>query len=1104
VSWAVPSFVLSSQYKSVMSSTPGIINVHSLIDGPANISSCSTSPSGLPSCNLRSAWALCLHLISGLLSCPSPHSSCEVVLPSGSTSTLELQYGGSLTFSGNSSGCDVTLSITSSSQSIQATIRGDGSQTGLLSIKSYNSTLISLRLVGLRIINFNTAVNAPVSLILLGLNMVTFDHVTLLSNGALTALSPLLEIDQTNSVIFNNLLAEHNLCSIISISQTIEVIFTRCVFNNNMLSLQDNLLQIYSATNLVMTDTTVSNTSIGQILYFKGIESIDVTRCNFTNNHGQREGVVFTKVTESAITDSTFSKNTYDRTGYVLDFYMVLRSVITRSSFTENAALHSPLLIGCDVTHQYNCTASFTNSTFVRNSGHYGSVYLQYTISSFRGCTFHLNNATYYGIISTYYCTVTVDDCSFSSNSALLYGGAIYLYFGINSSISRSTFTNNSAVTGSGGAMLAYAVTNFSIVDCHFSHNYAGVNGGCIDIGGQSFGITVDRSILSRNTAQVHGGGIYFSTSIVNINIARSNFSGNAALEGSGGAVYFKATCSKISIGGLRPLALSFATASYAGKLYDSSSYNTGFVDMPEVSGYYITLEKATPGIYIFDRGGLVYSGDSYINAGPGIGGNSPFYVSGHFLKYTIYESASRFFFTAYPVLTEGHNTVFSGNKASLSGGAVYFGDSNTEVLVMPETLFTGNVARGKRSSGGAVFMEISNSVIHILNSTFVDNSAVMGGAISLSQSNYPMSLYHCKFSRNSAVLSGGAVYLGDGNGFGFFQVLTIKAIRFLDAVFINNTAGNTGGGAFFSSSNAVSFNSTILTGNSAGHRGGALHFDSKNVVEMKDCTLSYNAAVSGGAMSIFSASSVNFYGLTSFRSNHASRHGGAVFMGEGSASFLLGETSFIGNNATVSGGAILSSASVLTLGVRPILFKGNAAGQGSVFRLIDLSLIRISPSNTSITFQENRCSGRGGTVSWIKEPNSSYGDFTGDAILNFKRIVYLSNSARFGNISSTQATRLQFVGNTSVAKYHSVLIPQPTVRLLDYFSNKDITDSESLVTATVEKSNCSGRQGYLLGDTTGVTSGGDAQFSNLAAICFPGGNMILKYTGKRRHLMQI
>ena len=156
---------------------------------------------------------------------------------------------------------------------------------------------------------------------------------------------------------------------------------------------------------------------------------------------------------------------------------MVLRSVITRSSFTENAALYSPLLIGCDVTHQYNCTASFTNSTFVRNSGHYGSVYLQYTISSFRGCTFHSNNAIYYGIISTYYCTVTVDDCSFSSNTALLYGGAIYLYFGINSSISRSTFTNNSAVTGSGGAILAYAVTNFSIADCRFSHNYAGVNG---------------------------------------------------------------------------------------------------------------------------------------------------------------------------------------------------------------------------------------------------------------------------------------------------------------------------------------------------------------------------------------------------------------------------------------------------------------------------------------------------------------------------------------------------------------------------------------------------------------------------------------------------
>ena len=118
---------------------------------------------------------------------------------------------------------------------------------------------------------------------------------------------------------------------------------------------------------------------------------------------------------------------------------------------------------------------------------------------------------------------------------------------------------------------------------------------------------------------------------------------------------------------------------------------------------------------------------------------------------------------------------------------------------------------------------------------------------------------------------------------------------------------------------------------------------------------------------------------------------------------------------------------------------------------------------------------------------------------------MYLNNSAQFGIKSSTQATRLQLIGkNTSlVEKYHSALLPHPAVQLLDYFSAKDITDSSTVVTASVFKSDCPGRVGYLLGSTTATAYRGDVQFRDLAAICFPGGNMTLKYTGKRKHLTQ-
>jgi predicted outer membrane repeat protein len=146
----------------------------------------------------------------------------------------------------------------------------------------------------------------------------------------------------------------------------------------------------------------------------------------------------------------------------------------------------------CGGTCSSLCSASFTNCTFILHLGcKYGAVFLQTTRSSFRNCTFHLNTADSGGAISATSCAVSVDDCSFSSNSALSYGGAIDLNSATKCPISRSTFTNNSAVGGHGGAVAAFAVTNFSVIDCHLSHNRASSNGGCKNVEGESSGITV-------------------------------------------------------------------------------------------------------------------------------------------------------------------------------------------------------------------------------------------------------------------------------------------------------------------------------------------------------------------------------------------------------------------------------------------------------------------------------------------------------------------------------------------------------------------------------------------------------------------------------------
>jgi hypothetical protein len=168
---------------------------------------------------------------------------------------------------------------------------------------------------------------------------------------------------------------------------------------------------------------------------------------------------------------------------------------------------------------------------------------------------------------------------------------------------------------------------------------------------------------------------------------------------------------------------------------------------------------------------------------------------------------------------------------------------------------------------------------------------------------------------------------------------------------------------------------------------------------------------------------------------------------------------------------------------------------------------LSISSSNsTSITYTDNRCSGRGGTVSWTKDPAADAGTYSAYDIINFNRIIYSNNSAIFGSNTSTQATSLVFAGGnlSLVNDYYSVLMPHPTVHLLDYFSAKDVSDSSAVVTATVVTSSCLGHVGYLSGITTATSSLGDAVFTGLTAFCYPGGHMTLKYTGKKHRFTPV
>ena len=145
-SFARPSSI--SVLPTTFSTTKYSVHVGNLIDGAANAAACSSSSSAAlqSSCNLRSAFSLCLNLITAV-TCPSSGSqstmsvTCYIVLPGMSMQLLRAYGSNGLdvsrlsTWAATCQNTQVSLSIASSMSARPAIISGDSSSAPLLSLQ---------------------------------------------------------------------------------------------------------------------------------------------------------------------------------------------------------------------------------------------------------------------------------------------------------------------------------------------------------------------------------------------------------------------------------------------------------------------------------------------------------------------------------------------------------------------------------------------------------------------------------------------------------------------------------------------------------------------------------------------------------------------------------------------------------------------------------------------------------------------------------------------------------------------------------------------------------------------------------------------------------
>ena len=476
----------------------------------------------------------------------------------------------------------------------------------------------------------------------------------------------------------------------------IDVSITICTFVNNSAAIDGGALYLINLTgNVAISNCTFhSNNAIhygGAILFYESTADIDVriTICTFVNNSAANGGgavYLGTFTGNVAISVCTFHNNRAADYGGAIDLY-------------ESTA---------------DIDVSITICTFVNNSAVNGggAVYL----GTFTGnvaisvCTFHNNRAAGYGgAIDLYESTADIDVsitiCTFVNNSAVNGGGAVYLgTFTGNVAISVCTFHNNRAA-GYGGAIELYESTvdiDVSITICTFVNNSAAMDGGAVYLGTLTGNVAISVCTFHNNSAAGDGGAIelYAFTGHGSVSITFCTFYNNAATK-DGGAM---------NLENLRGSSVNFTNCIF---WYNSAA----------ISGGAIQLLESTTNVGIMNC--IFYYNSAAISGGAVFHYNKE---SKHFVRIT--------------------NSTFESNSADHHGGAL-------ELYVSEDTdIITHSTFQMNRAniSGGAIF---AKGKFHITICTFLSNKATYGGALQLYGS---VNITNGTFQENSA-LFGGAIF---------------------------------------------------------------------------------------------------------------------------------------------------------------------------------------------------------------------------------------------------------------------------------------------------------------------------------------------------------
>ena len=278
-------------------------------------------------------------------------------------------------------------------------------------------------------------------------------------------------------------------------------------------------------------------------------------------------------------------------------------------------------------------------------------------------------------------------------------------------------------------------------------------------------------------------------------------------------------------------------------------------------------------------------------------------------------------------------NVDINNNTATNRGGGIYNAVQNASdgnvagrgQLTLDGVSFSGN----KAAQGGAIY---NAGTLTVEGGSFTGNSAAPADGSTVTVSNVGGAIYNAndatlsidgtRFEGNTAAIAGAV-----NNQYDSSHITGIT-----NAVFVNNTASLSAGGALRNQGTIDSIAGTTFEGNTAGNGGALWNGAGGTIASITDTTFtgnkSTNAAVGGGA--ITNAGEITKINATTFTDNSAAGNGGAINnVKGGKASITLSDTTFTGNTAAGNGGAIYNAADSSITFKGTNTFTGNTAAEG-------------------------------------------------------------------------------------------------------------------------------------------------------------------------------